>query len=800
MSVVFSIIVAATDAKEPSVVLLEQLENEHVELLICTTERGCFDAPVLGAAIEQCSGKYTLILREHNFPVTEGWLYQLASMTNASELVGGAGYALLSSSETQLAAASEVEWKVAVSNNQRSSSSVGVDSPVALVEDFLFSKTDFIKAEPLLPLDFCDGDFVGRYSLRMKLGGLASLGAISDHRFSIDDQYQAINSFLPGYVGLFPINELGVRCWQKNANALRNYDEGIAASITEGLYSGVDLQFKQKQKGRIVVIGKENDVILSDTSVRMDKLPTNETLVLFGVGAGELIDSLLRDTDNELLIVEPEVKLVNYLWMRYDWARHVESGRLRYVPIANQHPVMQSITLMQTGRFLQKLLTENSQPTQVVRSGSYHLYTSFYKTLEVALNRFQHVERISKTWAGKQREVYDVTIVSPRCAIFVDLAECLHRLGVRTRILNVPDRANELTEDSLIQLLASLNVDASKLIVYRNRSFIEPESLTLAGGIDNLIPGMQLSWWWDVPNVSSFIDMQVSTIDRPCLAFAKEILPLLPERSVWLPPAAQSHFCTGDIYQGETVPGVSFVGQSRISLLKTQLKILSEVVPAVVPSELQSSFSNMQSMFEQFTSYGELYHCIAEISDEINEALDRVSIKMPAQVYYLKYILNMSGTAAFRVAAIEKLANASVPLTVYGDDEWVTSGVVSKESFKGVIERKDLRSLYERSQINLNLNFMQVSSTVNPKVLDIAAAGGRVLTDVRPELSELYPDAGIRPHSFDGLDSLLSAVDELLSGNERIDVDLKAIAEMTRAKLNMYNRAQWFIEHFSLIQ
>ncbi len=813
MSAVFSIIVVANDVNDSSLVEIAQLENEHVELLVCTNDTGMFDAALLNAAIEQSSSKYSLILKDHHLAVSEGWLDQLANIVGDNQLLGASGYSVLRATGVQMAAHAGVEELVAVApGNQRVSPGGAVDEPVALTEDFLFSSSDYLRSHAFTSVDFLAGsanvgNFVGRYSLRMKLNNNSSLtvvgvaakvakGMVTGESKKTKKRKKEIKSFLQGYDGLFPINEVGIRCWQNNADALQKYDEGIAASIIDGLFVGVDLQFKQKQKGRIVVTGKLNDVILSDTSVRMNKLPSNETVVLFGIGAGELVETLLRDTNNEVLIVEPEAKLINYLWMRYDWSGYVENGRLRYMPIANEHAILHSISMMQTSRFLQQILDVNRVPTQVIRSGSYHLYPTFYKTLEVSLNWFLKLNRVAKTWVGKEKQVYDVTIVSPRCAIFVDFAECLHRLGVRTRILNVPDKANELREDDIIQLLASLNVDASKLIVYRNRSFIESEDISLSAGLEDRIPGAQLSWWWDVPNVASFIDMQLTKHSRPALAFANDILPVLPEGSVWLPPAAQSQFCTGELYQGELIPGVSFVGQSRIAHLKTQLRVISEILPIVGGAR----FDALIPMFEHYDSYGELYRRIVDVAEDIDQELEVHSIKMPAQVYYLKYILKMAESAAFRVASIEALAKANVPLSIYGDDEWVSSGVVPNHSFKGVIQRKELRALYEQSQLNLNLNFMQVSSTVNPKVLDIAACGGRVLTDVRPELDVLYPDVAIRPRVFTGVNELPGIVETLLNEHSPCadESQLRAIAERTRSHHSMQNRARWLIENFSL--
>ncbi|OUS29359.1 hypothetical protein A9Q99_09670 [Gammaproteobacteria bacterium 45_16_T64] len=794
MSVDFSIIVAAFDVDDSRLDRVKALENASVELLICTNESGGFDSGLLNSAISQCTGKFVSIISNVDLIITENWLRQLAAMVSENQLIGGMGYSIVRQHNVELAAAtSMLEWKAVALGVRSEVVSKGTSNPIALGEDFLFASIELFHSYPFEAIDVLGGQMIGRYSMRTRLMGNVQLVSTEDPAESTIVEESILQNFSMGYESLFPISDQGVRCWKRNAEALQNYDAGIAMSIVDGLFVGPELQFLQKQKGKIVVSGKDNDVIISDTTVCLDALPNHETIILFGIGAGELVNTLLLETDCEVLIVEPEARLINYLWMRYDWSSHVQAGRLRYVPICNEHPVLHSISLMQTGRFLQTVLDRNVIPTQVIRSGSYHLYNTFYKTLEISLNHFLKMDKISKTWIGKEKMVYDVTIVSPRCAIFVDLAECLHQLGVRTRILNVPDRANQLTEDNMIQLLASLNVDASKLIIYRNRSFIESEDITLAAGLEDRIPGAQLSWWWDIPNVASFIDMQLAGFTRPAMAFANDILPLLPEGSAWLPPAAQNRFCTDDIYTGDIVPGVSFVGQSRISHLRTQLSVISDVMSKIGGQE----FSHLSEIFEKYESFQQLYQRILEEKDAIHEVLNLLTIKMPAQVYYLRYILQMAETAAFRIAAIESLCRNNIAMRVFGDNEWVDSGVVPSDCFEGVIERNELREVYERSELNLNLNFMQVSSTVNPKVLDIAACGGRVLTDMRPELDVLYPDKDIRPLAFDGVEGLPELVSEILNATPEKD-KLVEIAQRTRSHHSMLNRARWVIDRFSL--
>lgn len=794
MSVVFSVIVAASDVDSTHLNALKTLENESIELLICTSLHGCHEYGLLNSAIAQCSGKFVCVVDQYTCLVTENWLRQLAALVSENQLVGGGGVSKIRHHSLDGAVATNgLEWQAVALGQCSGVSSSATARPIALDDAFLFAESALFRQHPFEEIDQQEGGLIARYSLRCRL--MAGVQLVStDELVAGECEEDRLRRLLsPGYESLFPVDDQRLNRWLKNAAALEAYDAGISATIIDGLHVGPALQFLQKQKGKIVVSGKPNDVIISDTTVNLDALPQQETVILFGIGAGELVDTLLLDTDCEVLIVEPEARLINYLWTQYDWSDHVKAGRLRYVPISNEHPVLHSISLMQTGRFLQTVLDRNAIPTQVIRAGSYHLYNNFYKTLEYSLNHFLRMDKISKTWIGKERTVYDVTIVSPCCAIFVDLAECLHQLGVRTRILNVPDKAGQLSQDNMIQLLASLNVDASKLIIYRNRSFIESEDITLAAGLEDRIPGAQLSWWWDVPNVASFIDMQLAGFSRPSLAFANDILPLLPEGSAWLPPATQQRFCTGEVFTGDVQRGVSFVGQSRIGHLTTQLKVISEVLPAIAGHE----FSHLSESFESFDRFQQLHNNIVAQRNGINDALNHLSVKMPAQVYYLRYILQMAETAAFRVAAIEMLCEAGVEIRVFGDNQWMESGVVPAECFHGVIQRNDLRSLYERSQLNLNLNFMQVSSTVNPKVLDIMACGGRVLTDNRPELAVLFPDENTRPATFDQLNGLPDRVEELL--REPWSADEKhALASRTRSHHSMLNRAQWLIERFSL--
>ena len=184
MSAVFSIIVVTKDVNDRSLAAISQLENEHVELLVCTNSTGMFDAALLNAAVEQSSSEYTLILKDHQLAVSQEWLNLLANGIGENQLLGASGYSLLHATGVQLAAHARVEELAAVaSSNQCVDPGEPVDAPVALSEEFLFSTSEFLRSKAFASVDFLAGgvsagSFIGRYSLRMKLNNNSALTVI----------------------------------------------------------------------------------------------------------------------------------------------------------------------------------------------------------------------------------------------------------------------------------------------------------------------------------------------------------------------------------------------------------------------------------------------------------------------------------------------------------------------------------------------------------------------------------------------------------------------------------------------
>ncbi len=236
---------------------------------------------------------------------------------------------------------------------------------------------------------------------------------------------------------------------------------------------------------------------------------------------------------------------------------------------------------------------------------------------------------------------------------------------------------------------------------------------------------------------------------------------------------------------------LSFVGQSRWTVVRTQLAILRDLLSPHLPSG--------RLMTEQWywrDSAITLMEVLARDAADAEHAIESLSTFSSRQGYFLGYLWRMVMTGVFRLAAIELLFARGLPVAVFGDEEWVESGLVPRQWFRGPAKPQELKGVYRDSRINLNLNFMQVSSTLNPKVLDISACNGFALTDHRPELELLFPSTGMQPLSFDRLAQLPLLVERALQMDTR-EAGLRC-GQWVRSHHTLTHRAIWLAEQFGL--
>jgi spore maturation protein CgeB len=104
-----------------------------------------------------------------------------------------------------------------------------------------------------------------------------------------------------------------------------------------------------------------------------------------------------------------------------------------------------------------------------------------------------------------------------------------------------------------------------------------------------------------------------------------------------------------------------------------------------------------------------------------------------------------------RKQSVERLARFGI--TVYGDEAWRTV-LPEAAVYAGKADYEvTAPAVYRSSAISLNLTRPQLRSTVNQRLFDVAAAGGFVLTDYRPDLETLF-DLGTEVAAFRSLEEM----------------------------------------------
>ncbi len=480
--------------------------------------------------------------------------------------------------------------------------------------------------------------------------------------------------------------------------------------------------------------------------------------------------------------------MICWLLSRFNWSDDLYSGRLRLLVPACDLPTLHELALHEVIGSLQPRVADLGMP-YVVSSGSAVFQSGFHQAVSLGLSLPTDVSKRVAGWP-KERMSEEVTLLSPQCAIFEDLGRALSQAGCEVRRIDVPDRADQWTKTRYLHVLRTLIEKPSPVTLVRNRVFLESIDARLRLGQERLIPGKVVSWWWDEPTVGSYLDWRDPVARRPALAFARDLLPMLPPGSRWLAPAARTSFLVPvNAEPGREIP-LSFVGQSRYFMLRENLNILANVLA----HHVGGIGPKLGEAINRASSFAEMHRTLETFAPLVKSSIARFRSAFPPASIYLDYILRMSATSAFRLACVESLRRH--PLLVFGDEGWVASGAIDRSQWGGPIAPADLPELYARSRLNLNFNFMQVSSTVNPKVLDAAAAGGAVLTDDRPELAELFPSPEARPMAFSSLAELPDRVSSLLKKD--LDSHRRAVREEVIAHHTMHHRADWLIRELSL--
>jgi len=808
MSIRFSIITATRAANGDHLRWHQSQTSAECELLVVSNDGAGSLGDAYNEGLAQAQGTYCCFIHDDVEVVSPNWLQQLAAVLESQpyDLIGVAGANIMPSNGVWWGGSPETRrgqvWHRQPDGRLQHDQfgdpdHDGLSPAVTLDGLLLFGRRWQFVAEPfdtslLDGFHFYDADLCLRWLTRRHWQPAVyhQLKVIHNSGGSLKDIHRHQQRFLQRFGGFLPLTLDHVAIWRQNLAALRLVDRRSAAILTGHRVPGkVQHIVRESEAGPLLGLLADRDVVLSDPPAATLMTPSVPPL-LFGCGDGERLQQLLATPPYlPLRLIEPEAHQLLHLLSRHRLDGALMSGRLRLRIVVNDQLLLREISLQQLTAELQE--ESRRQPPQPFESGSTALNSELFKVLRQAPQRLQQVAASLPPVEDEFR--FDIAIISPRCAIFHDLAAQFKVLGVRCRLYNVPDRSSGWREERQ-QLLQQLRREPARLVLMRNRSLQEEEDPRHRLPLEDLVPGRLMSWWWDVPNIASWIDLESDSTAAPALAFARDLLPLLPAGSIWLPPGARSSFLDTDPISGDEPQPVtlSFVGQSRYRLLRDNLKQLTEGL-SYIGGRAGVQFGRD---LERRHTAAEVYHYLQHQQAELQALLSACSEAWTMPIYYLDYLLKMSLTGAFRIAAVEQIVAAGLPIEIYGDEGWRTGDVVGDAHLRGVIEPAELGGLYRRSRLNLNFNFMQVSSTVNPKVLDIAAAGGAVLTDYRPELEWLYPDPACRPFHFNRLDELPDMIATLLTRD--ITPQRQAIQHHTWQHHTLRRRAAWLIEQFGI--
>jgi hypothetical protein len=585
-----------------------------------------------------------------------------------------------------------------------------------------------------------------------------------------------------------PLELPHVGTWRANLAALQASDVAIGELLASARRPGKFLRFSELAEGAVEARSGAEVAVLRDPVASLDPNGSGP-VVLQGAGTGQTIDRLLAETCRTLWVFEPEGHLASWLLCRFDWSGPIADGRITWRVPALEMAELAEVSLQSAVAEAQRHLCGPAHACWLP-TGSTALHAAFQRELQTAADIAEDAVERARSWPPAAASEADVTVVSPHCAIFDELAECFRRLGLQTRLLHVPDRPGDWSRIRRLHLLRTLRESPSRVVLLRNRCLLETTNARERVDALRLIPGRVVSWWWDVPNVASVIDLAASAAPLPALAMAREMLGLLPAGSRWLPAGARLSCCEGTNGDEPPLP-LTFVGQSRFPLLQSNLSTLANALATYVGAV----GTRLAEHLNRARGLPAIHALLRDQEADLRAAIDSLPQPMAPHAYYLHYLLSMSQSAAFRMAAIAGLAK--LPLVVFGDSAWVDAGIVPRDRYGGLLRPERLPGIYRSSRLNLNFNFMQVSSAVNPKVLDVAAAGGAVLTDPRPELSELFPDPATRPSSFESIEQLADVAADLL----RTDLsDHRArLQQHVRAQHTLMHRALWLARDWGLV-
>ena len=241
--------------------------------------------------------------------------------------------------------------------------------------------------------------------------------------------------------------------------------------------------------------------------------------------------------------------------------------------------------------------------------------------------------------------------------------------------------------------------------------------------------------------------------------------------------------------------GVSFVGHLMTTTKLYPIESLNygTLAMGAVWNKVNKSNFNIENYF-----YDHL---------QVNPILKRLvdpEVNYPDDIYFYHFIANLNKlSSAYRGDILKLLIDKRIEI-IGGD---LSYGKIDNPLIKfdqsnifyhpATLDYNSTMSIYNESQINLNISSLQFDYALNPRIFDSFASGGFLLTDRMPELSDLFENSDlISFNTADELNFKISYYADKSNSNKRNEIT----SYMNQQILTKYNYAVLVNQILSLIQ
>jgi len=327
-----------------------------------------------------------------------------------------------------------------------------------------------------------------------------------------------------------------------------------------------------------------------------------------------------------------------------------------------------------------------------------------------------------------------ILVVNPECYMMVGIWQTLKEMGIQAQLVNLP--SNPTTNDINTVYEAIIKIKP-QYVLFRNRIGLDAFNVSDIGKIDFLLLNNKIkyaSWFLDRPTVNAYIWLKEAP-PNPYYALyfhaSDLILPEYQFSTAHLLPGANPF-----IYNNPSEPNMdistmlySFVGQSRLKDIATYLQYLDRYTMLLGLDSIIAMLGRKSSIYYLLSHF-------KQIKDIYNQIQSRLTD--PYEQYFCEYIWLLMSSAIDRLMIIS--AFESEQMSVFGDTDWLGSGGIKPEQYKGMTDFNNLIRIYQNTTINIHANFAQVAGSVCPKIFDILGCRGFVLTQQTSDLITLGPE------------------------------------------------------------